>query len=108
MLKNVGSNWIVTLVTVVAVYFLTPFTSRKLGDAGYGTWNLINSITGYLGLLVLGVPMASVRYFAQHVATGDARKLNEATSWVLVCTSSSRAPTTSPRICTQMPGGPSP
>jgi O-antigen/teichoic acid export membrane protein len=78
VLKNVGSNWIVTLVTVVAVYFLTPFTIHKLGDAGYGTWNLINAITGYLGLLVLGVPMASVRYFAQHVAKGDVRKLNEA------------------------------
>src|SRR3989449_2851874 len=78
MLKNVGSNWIVTVVTVVAVYFLTPYTIHKLGDDGYGTWNLINSITGYLGLLVLGVPMASVRYFAQHVARGDVAKLNEA------------------------------
>src|SRR5260370_4116164 len=77
MLKNVGSNWIATLVTVVAAYLLTPFTLHKLGDDGYGTWNLINSITGYLGLLVLGVPMASVRYFAQHVAEGDVRKLNE-------------------------------
>jgi len=76
--KNVGSNWIVTVVTVVAVYFLTPFTIHKLGDEGYGTWNLINAITGYLGLLVLGVPMASVRYFAQHVAKGDERRLNEA------------------------------
>src|SRR5258705_5438321 len=35
-------------------------------------------MTGYLGLLVLGVPMASVRSFAQHVAEGDTRKLNEA------------------------------
>ena len=78
MIKNVGSNWIVTVVTVVAVYFLTPFTIHKLGDAGYGTWSLINSITGYLGLLVAGVPMASVRYFAQHVANGDTRKLNQA------------------------------
>jgi len=78
VLKNVGSNWLVTVVTVVAVYFLTPFTIHKLGDDGYGTWNLINSITGYLGLLVLGVPMASVRYFAQHVAKGDTRALNEA------------------------------
>src|SRR5467141_4519370 len=68
----------VTVVTVVAVYFLTPYSIHKLGDDAYGTWNLINSITGYLGLLVLGVPMASVRYFAQHVATGDVRKLNEA------------------------------
>ena len=78
MLKNVGSNWIVTVVTVVAVYLLTPYTIHKLGDDGYGTWNLINSITGYLGLLVLGVPMASVRYFAQHVARGDTTKLNQA------------------------------
>src|SRR5437762_4431519 len=77
MLKNVGSNWIVTLVTVAAMYLLTPFTLHTLGENGYGTWNLINSITGYAGLLVLGVPMASVRYFAQHVATGDQRKLNE-------------------------------
>jgi O-antigen/teichoic acid export membrane protein len=76
--KSVGSNWLVSVVTIVAVYFLTPFTIHKLGDDGYGTWNLINSITGYLGLLMLGVPMASVRYFAQHVAAGDERKLNEA------------------------------
>jgi O-antigen/teichoic acid export membrane protein len=78
VLRNVGSNWIVTVVTVVAVYFLTPYTIHKLGDDGYGTWNLIGAITGYLGLLVLGVPMASVRYFAQHVAKGDVNKLNQA------------------------------
>jgi O-antigen/teichoic acid export membrane protein len=74
----VGSNWIVTLVTVVAAYLLTPFTLHQLGDEGYGTWNLITSMTGYLGLLVLGVPMASVRYFAQHVADGNTHKLNQA------------------------------
>lgn len=78
MFKNVGSNWLVSIVTMMAVYFLTPFTIHKLGDDGYGTWNLINAITGYLGLLVLGVPMASVRSFAQHTATNDRDKLNEA------------------------------
>jgi O-antigen/teichoic acid export membrane protein len=77
VLKNVGSNWGITIVTIVAMYVLTPFTFHKLGDAGFGTWNLITSITGYLALLVLGVPMASLRYFAEHVASGDARKLNE-------------------------------
>ena len=66
------------MVSMLAVYFLTPFTIHKLGDDGYGTWNLINAITGYLGLLVLGVPMASVRYFAQHVAKGDDQALNKA------------------------------
>jgi len=80
MLKSIGSNWVVTVVTVIALYLLTPFTLHKLGVEGYGTWLLITSMNGYLGLLVLGVPMASVRYFAQHVANGDTRSLNQAIS----------------------------
>jgi O-antigen/teichoic acid export membrane protein len=87
MLKNIGSNWIVTLMTVIALYLLTPFTLHTLGVEGYGTWLLITSMNGYIGLLVLGVPMASVRYFTQHIATGDTQKLNEAISscaWLYV------------------------
>lgn len=80
MLKSVGSGWAVTLATVIALYLLTPFTLNKLGTAGYGTWLLITAMNGYLGLLVLGVPMASVRYLTQHVATGDTAKLNETIS----------------------------
>ena len=77
LLKNIGSNWVVTFATVAATYVLTPFLIHKLGTEGYGTWVLITSITGYLGLLILGVPMASVRYFAEHVADGDRQKMNE-------------------------------
>ena len=78
MLRNVGSNWVVTLMAVAATYVLTPFVIHTLGPEGYGTWTLITSLTGYIGLLALGVPMASVRYLAQHVAEGDQRKTNEA------------------------------
>ncbi len=78
MLKSVSSNWMVTIATIASAYLLTPFTIHRLGDAGYGTWNLITAITGYLALLMLGVPMASVRYFAQHVADGNVSELNKA------------------------------
>ncbi len=78
MLRNVGSNWIVTLVTVAVTYFLTPFVLHTLGVEAYGTWVLISSLTGYLGLLALGVPLASVRYLAQHVAEADLEKTNRA------------------------------
>src|SRR6267143_4396452 len=74
--KNVGSNWLVTVVTVAVTYLLTPFVLHRLGVQAYGTWALITSLTGYLGLLALGVPMASVRYLAQHVAEGDTKKTN--------------------------------
>jgi O-antigen/teichoic acid export membrane protein len=78
MLRNIGSNWVVTLVTIAATYVLTPFTIRRLGTTGYGTWTLITAMTGYMSLLALGVPMACVRYLAQHVAEGDERKMNQA------------------------------
>jgi O-antigen/teichoic acid export membrane protein len=78
MLRNIGSNWIVTLITIAATYILTPFTIHRLGSDGYGTWTLITAMTGYMSLLALGVPMACVRYLAQHVAEGDTRKMNEA------------------------------
>ena len=76
MLRNVGSTWVLTLAGIAATYVLTPFIIDTLGVEGYGTWTLITSITGYISLLALGVPMASVRYLAQHVAEGNAREIN--------------------------------
>jgi O-antigen/teichoic acid export membrane protein len=76
-LKNVGSNWVVTLGGVAVNYIITPFLIRTCGTEGYGIYMLIMSMAGYLSLLVLGVPMASVRYFAEHLAKGDQEKLNE-------------------------------
>jgi O-antigen/teichoic acid export membrane protein len=78
MLRNIGSNWALTLVTIAATYVITPFVIRKLGQDGYGTWTLITAMTGYMSLLALGVPMACVRYLSQHVAEGDSRAMNKA------------------------------
>lgn len=77
MLRNIGSNWALTLVGIAATYVLTPFVITTLGPEGYGTWALITSLTGYISLMALGVPMACVRYLAQHVAEGDRRKINQ-------------------------------
>src|SRR5258705_5915412 len=77
MLRNVGSNWVLILVTTVATYVLTPFVIRTLGQESYGTWTLITAMTGYMSLLALGVPMASVRYLAQYVTERDGRRVNE-------------------------------
>ena len=77
MLRNIGSTWVVTLVTIAATYVLTPFLIRSLGAEGYGTWTLITALTGYVSLMALGVPMACVRYLAGHVAERDTRKANQ-------------------------------
>jgi O-antigen/teichoic acid export membrane protein len=77
MLRSVGSNWMVTVATVAVTYRLTPFALHTLGAEAYGAWAVVTALTGYLSLLALGVPMASVRYLAQHLAEGDAQKSNE-------------------------------
>jgi O-antigen/teichoic acid export membrane protein len=77
VLRNIGSTWVVTLVTIAATYVLTPFIIHTLGPEGYGTWTLITSLTGYISLLALGVPMACVRYLAGHVAKGDTPEVNK-------------------------------
>jgi O-antigen/teichoic acid export membrane protein len=76
MLRNIGSNWVLIVATVAATYVLTPFVIHTLGQEGYGTWTLITAMTGYMSLLALGVPMASVRYLAQDIAAGDAGNMN--------------------------------
>lgn len=77
MLRNIGSNWVLTVVATAATYFLTPFTIKTLGQDGYGTWTLITALTGQITLLSLGVPSACVRYVSQHAAAGDTRRMNE-------------------------------
>jgi O-antigen/teichoic acid export membrane protein len=77
MLRNVGSNWMLIVVTIAATYVTTPFIIRTLGDERYGTWLLISSMTSYISLLALGVPMACVRYLAQYVAERDVRRINQ-------------------------------
>jgi O-antigen/teichoic acid export membrane protein len=78
MLRNIGSNWVLILATTVTMYVLTPFVIRTLGPESYGTWTLITALTGYMSLLALGVPMASVRYLAQYVTTREQQKVNQA------------------------------
>jgi len=75
MLRNVGSNWALRIVTVVT-YGLTPFVIDVLGRDGYGTWTLITAVTGYVSLMALGVPTACGRFLAQHVAERDTRQVN--------------------------------
>ncbi len=76
MLRNIGSNWLLTATTIAATYLLTPFVIHTLGQDGYGTWTLITALTGYMNLLALGVPMACVRYLAQHVTERDTAQTN--------------------------------
>src|SRR5262252_9228196 len=77
MFKNIGSNWLLMVVTVAATYILLPYSLKHIGQEQYGIWLIITSLTGYMGLLMLGVPMASVRFMADSLAKHDYEQMNK-------------------------------
>lgn len=70
-LKNVGSNWLGALLTLLVGFFLSPFILHKLGDEAFGVWILIFSITGYYGIFDFGIRSTIIKYVAECKATGD-------------------------------------
>jgi len=81
--KNVGANWALNGLQILVLLKLAPFVVEALGRDQNGLWVTIVSMTGILSLLVLGVPLASVRYVAEHVARKDVERANAAVSTCL-------------------------
>jgi O-antigen/teichoic acid export membrane protein len=75
ILKNVGSSWSALATNVLVGIFLSPLILHRLGDAAYGIWILIFSVTGYYGLFDLGIRSSIIRYVSRYTATGETDKL---------------------------------
>src|ERR1700721_3238847 len=74
-LKNVGSSWSALGINVIVGIFLSPFILHRLGDAAFGIWVLIFSVTGYYGLFDLGIRSSIIRYVSKYTATDEKEKL---------------------------------
>ena len=71
------------MFNVVIAFFLSPFVVRSLGNAYYGIWVIMMQLTGYLGILELGVRSSIVKYVAEYAAKDEKTKLNEIVSSAL-------------------------
>src|SRR2546423_3457597 len=80
IVRNVLSNWSGYIFSVVVGFFLSPYIVNHLGTVGYGVWSLVISLTGYLGLLDLGVRGAVTRYVARFHAQGDHQRSSQVAS----------------------------
>ena len=83
MFKNISSNWVRNVLSIVVLMHLTPFVIDTLGKEVNGVWVTIVSSTLILKLLILGVPMATVRYLTEAVANKDVPAANRALSTCL-------------------------
>jgi O-antigen/teichoic acid export membrane protein len=84
--KSVGSTWILNVLQIASVLALSPYVIGQLGDGPNGLWVTIVSFTGLLGLLILGIPMASVRFVAEAIGKRDhARKAAAISTCLAIC-----------------------
>jgi O-antigen/teichoic acid export membrane protein len=84
ILRNIFSNWTSYLVTAVVGFVLAPVVVHSLGNTGYGLWTLVLSMTGYFGLLDLGIRSSVGRFVTRYMALNDQRNVNRTASTAFV------------------------
>jgi len=77
VIVDVFSNWSNLVLGVVVSFFVSPIIVHRLGNEHYGIWTLIQSVTGYFGLLDFGLNTAIVRYISMYRARNEFQKANE-------------------------------
>lgn len=80
LVRNIASNWTGYAVHVAVAFFLTPYVIHSLGETRYGIWTLVVGVTGYYGLLDLGVASGMTQYLTRYLAANEIDKLNRSAS----------------------------
>jgi O-antigen/teichoic acid export membrane protein len=80
LVRNIASNWAGYAVHIAVAFFLTPYIIHSLGETRYGIWTLVIGVTGYYGLLDLGVASGMTQYLTRYLAANEIDKLNRSAS----------------------------
>ena len=69
--RNLGANWLANGASLVTMFFLSPFVVNTLGPVEYGIWTLLNVLTGYMGVLDLGIRASTGRHILLYLGSGN-------------------------------------
>lgn len=75
--RNISFLALNRLTAAVVTFFLFPFIVKSVGKELYGVYLIVMTITGYLGILDLGVMSALTKYVAEYNGKKDYEKLNK-------------------------------
>lgn len=73
--QNVSLSVVAWSVTTVAAFVCLPIYVRGLGPDAYGLLVLVSALTGYAGLIELGLSQALVRYLSYYRALDEGRPM---------------------------------
>jgi len=68
------------VISIAMTFFVTPILLRTLGAEQYGIWSIVIALTGYYGLVNMGIGKANTKYIAQFDAVGDTKAVREVMS----------------------------
>jgi len=70
------TNWLAFAATLAVAFFLAPYLLRRLGEARYGVWCMVEALLAYFTLLDLGLAACLVRYVARSHARTTQQELS--------------------------------
>jgi O-antigen/teichoic acid export membrane protein len=82
--RNTMYNAVAQVAQMASAFVFMPFLIRLFGASNYGVFLLAGSVTGYLGLLDLGVGTSLTKRVAEYRARGAERELEAVVSSALV------------------------
>ncbi len=60
------ANWTGTFFSYLLAFIATPIIVHSFGDERYGIWSIAMSLTGYYGILDIGIRTTVTKYFADY------------------------------------------
>jgi O-antigen/teichoic acid export membrane protein len=82
--RNTLWNYFGFAVNLAVNFALFPYAVRRLGTGPAGVWLLLGSVTGYMGLLELGIVPALMQRIASALGKDNRAALNETVSTAVV------------------------
>ena len=71
IIRNIGSVWLGFVVQLAITLYLTPILISRIGPEGYGLWILLQSLTGYYGLIDMGLRAGVTQTVTKRIASGN-------------------------------------
>jgi len=74
--RNIRFTILSRLLALIITFFLFPFIVKHTGQELYGVYLIVMTVTGYFGLLDLGVMSALTKYVSEYNGVGDKKAIN--------------------------------
>jgi O-antigen/teichoic acid export membrane protein len=83
--RNAFANGVGFAVEAIIAFCMLPYIIHLIGESAYGIWALTISLTGYMGILNLGLRPAINKYVAQYHILGEKEKMKDLVQASLFC-----------------------